>query len=300
MVGYSSELERIKRLLKTHPRGLSTIEISRNLKLNRNTASKYLEILLLTGDIEMKKVCSARIYYLSRNVPIKNMLSLTGDLIVVIDGDMSVKYANRNFLAFEECELSEISGKTLSDLIFHLISQDLLRRIENYSGRDELSEIISVTKGDKELIFSLKAVKTVLQNGTSGVTLIFEDVTENYDCRKRLDRIEELYRAVTEDFDGYIVRYTPEKIITYANNAYCHAFAMKDSEGSVLSPDIPKDYLGKVIGVLSGINPDNPVLTVKNPVRMPSGDQAWHRWTVRGIFDEFNNVAEFQSVGYDV
>lgn len=293
-------MERICHLLKAHPRGLSTIEISRKLRLNRNTASKYLEILLLTGDVEVKRVCSARIYYLSGNVSIKNMLSFTGDLIIVIDGTGNVKYANRNFLEFEGCDADEISGKPFSELLFMLVDEGLLCRIEKYSGSGEYSETISVLKGGEELIFNLKVVKTALQNGSSGIALIFEDITENYNCRKRLKRIEVLYLAVAEDLGGYIVRYTPERIITYANGAYCRAFGLNNCEGTLLSPDIPKDYLRMAIALLSGINYDNPLFRIENPVRMPAGNLAWHRWTVRGIFDEFRDIAEFQSVGFDI
>ena len=300
MVCYSSEMERICHLLKAHPRGLSTIEISRKLRLNRNTASKYLEILLLTGDVEVKRVCSARIYYLSGNVSLKNILSLTGDFIIVIDGAGNVKYANRNFLDFEGYDAEEISEKPFSELLFKLVDEGLFRRIKKYSGSGEYSETVSVLKEGKELIFNSKVVKTALQNGSSGVTLIFEDVTENYNCRKRLKRIEVLYLAVAEDLGGYIVRYTPEKIITYANSAYCRTFGLNNYEGTLMNPDIPKDYLRVVIDLFSGVNYDNPVFRIKNPVRMPAGNLAWHRWTVRGIFDEFRDIAEFQSVGFDI
>ncbi len=41
-------VRKIRTLLKAHPKGLIITEIAQRLKVNRNSAAKYLEILLVT------------------------------------------------------------------------------------------------------------------------------------------------------------------------------------------------------------------------------------------------------------
>jgi predicted transcriptional regulator len=45
-------ITRIKILLQPHPKGLTITEISSRLKMNRNSVAKYLEVLLISGQVE--------------------------------------------------------------------------------------------------------------------------------------------------------------------------------------------------------------------------------------------------------
>jgi len=64
---------------------------SHNLKINRNSVAKYLEILLITGQVEMRMYGNAKVYYLSHRVPISSMLKFANELILVLDSDFKVR-----------------------------------------------------------------------------------------------------------------------------------------------------------------------------------------------------------------
>ncbi|WAC03996.1 MAG: hypothetical protein OS112_05830 [Methanoregula sp.] len=49
------KISRIKTAPKSHKKGMSISEIARQLKMNRNSVAKYLEILLISGQVGATK-----------------------------------------------------------------------------------------------------------------------------------------------------------------------------------------------------------------------------------------------------
>ena len=64
----------IKDLLKENPQGLSITDIVKVVDINRNTAGRYLENLLISGQVEMRRLGMAKIYVLSQRVPLSAVL----------------------------------------------------------------------------------------------------------------------------------------------------------------------------------------------------------------------------------
>jgi predicted transcriptional regulator len=67
----------IKDLLKKNPQGLSITEIVGAVNINRNTAGRYLENLLVSGQVDMRRFGMAKIYMLSQRVPLSAVLSIS-------------------------------------------------------------------------------------------------------------------------------------------------------------------------------------------------------------------------------
>lgn len=302
MQRYSPELDRIKQMLRTNRRGMSITEISRKLQINRNSVAKYLDVLLISGDVEVKKVCTAKLYFLSDRVPLSEMLSLTSDAILVVNASGVIDFANARFLRIEGCLLNEIAGRYLSDVSFRLVDNEMAEIISSSSPGEIFEKEISVETADGAQIFRTKCIGTVLPDGGSATTLIFEDITQRRECQALLRMKEALYRAVVEDQAEFIIRYRPDRTITFVNDAYCRAFGIDQLEviGTVFAPSIPAASQKQVLSQLSALTPESPVVSFENPVIMPDGTEGWHQWINRGIFDESGMLIGFQSVGRDI
>ena len=100
MILDEEKITKIKRLLKTKPKGLTISDISQVLKINRNSVAKYLEILLITGQVEMRAYGNAKVYYLSQRVPFSAMLRFASELILVVDSELKITDINDHFLSF--------------------------------------------------------------------------------------------------------------------------------------------------------------------------------------------------------
>jgi DNA-binding IclR family transcriptional regulator len=94
------EVVRIRDILKNHPKGMTIEEISRLLPLNRTSTAKYLNTLLISGQAEMRTYGRAKVFSLSQRVPLSRLMSLSSDLILILDKDQTVTYINDGFLEF--------------------------------------------------------------------------------------------------------------------------------------------------------------------------------------------------------
>lgn len=188
MESYHQELDQIKKVLRATSKGLTVTEIARHLKVNRNSVAKYLDILLTSGLVEMKAVGSAKIFSLTKRVPISSILSLSSDYIFVFDNDSKVTYVNDNVLHFEKRSADEIIGKTADTATLSFFSiPDIHAKIrEAISGR-EISTEVEISKDGESFSFRAKFVPSLLEDRKKGLLLILEDVSEIKKYQKQLE-----------------------------------------------------------------------------------------------------------------
>lgn len=110
------------------------------------------------------------------------------------------------------------------------------------------------------------------------------------------------YRAIVEDQTELICRFQPNKIIVFVNDAYCKHFGKERAEligGSynILLTDPAEDPMLALQGAFS---PNNPVVTTEARWTAPDGEIYWIQWTIRAIFNDRNEIVEYQGVGLDV
>ena len=73
---------RIREVLEKHPDGLSITDLVESVDINRNTAGRYLENLLLSGQVEMRRFGMAKMYTLAKRLPVSSVLSLSSELVI--------------------------------------------------------------------------------------------------------------------------------------------------------------------------------------------------------------------------
>ncbi len=120
--------------------------------------------------------------------------------------------------------------------------------------------------------------------------------------RSRVRASEARYRAVVQDQSDFIVRWRPEREITWVNDRMCEYLGrsaddlLGHSELLFMTEDEWREYKKD----LSALTPENPTFEHGHEWVRPDGETAWNEWTVRGIFDENGELAEVQSVGRDI
>lgn len=164
-------------ILREHPRGLTIEEISKLLPLNRNATSKYLNRMLISGQVEMKTFGPAKVFFISKRMPISDLLNLSSDFIMVLDDEMFVRYVNDRLL--------EILLVRRSDLVVHHIDQTCFgayispvfrQKISDCENGKEsvLEETIAVNGNIHH--FYVKCVPIVFEEGGRGVSVILSKV----------------------------------------------------------------------------------------------------------------------------
>ncbi len=94
-----SIVDTIKRHLRSHKRGLTISDLSSKIKQNRNLVARYLDMLLISGQVEMQVIGAAKVYFLSHRVPISAMLEFSSDYVIVLDTEQKIIQVNERVLA---------------------------------------------------------------------------------------------------------------------------------------------------------------------------------------------------------
>jgi len=302
MVEDGEFLNRIRGLLKIYPRGLTISEISQRLKFNRNSVAKYLEILQISGTVEMQQMGAAKVYYLSQRIPLSSILGFTKEGIVVISSDGSIIQVNERF-----CRMFDLDASHIMGMSYNILSVEILNafHFDTYLSSDSDTEhtaVVTFSKYDWRRYFKVKYLKTVLDDGRTGLTLIVEDVTLETEMEERLRISEARYRGIVEDQTELICRYTRDGMITFANGAFCRLFQMNLNETlhHSLFDFLWRDAADQVRSDMDACSPFSPAFEYEFEFILPSGRSRWYHWVSRMLTDEDEAIMEYQGVGRDI
>jgi diguanylate cyclase (GGDEF)-like protein/PAS domain S-box-containing protein len=129
-----------------------------------------------------------------------------------------------------------------------------------------------------------------------------EDVTERMLAEQELKIKEARYRAIVEDQTELICRFLPDGRLTFVNEAYCRYFDKKREHllGLSFLPSVFDEDRPLLAGKLADICPADPAVTMEHRIVKEEGVIRWHQWTNRAIYDQSDNLIEFQAVGRDI
>lgn len=302
MVEDGEFLSRIRVLLKIHPRGLTISEISQRLKCNRNSVAKYLEILQISGAVEMQQMGAAKVYYLSQRIPLSNLLGFTKEGILVLSSEGLIIQVNDRF-----CRMFDLDAGSITGMPSDILSDEILNvfHFDTYMYPDSESEhnaVVTFNTYDWRRYFKVKYIKTVFDDGHTGLTAIIEDVTLETEMEERLRINEARYRGIVEDQTELICRYGTDGGITFANGAFCRLFQLNQTEAlhHSLYDFLLQDAAAQLQSGMKICSLLSPVFELEFEFLLPSGRPRWYHWICRMLTDDNGGVIEYQGVGRDI
>lgn len=213
MQDYQHELGQIRDLLKRNPEGMSVTDLSKALGKNKNTVGRYLDILLISGQVDMRTYGMAKVYTLSQRVPLSAMLSYSQELIMVLDADSRIIDINDNFLSLLNLPREQIIGKNLTYI--NPPDVDVHELLETFTAgpAEPDTQLTFNLRGKGESIFRQKAVPTVFEDGRKGLTIILEDITGRITAEHEIRESEERFRMMAENIQDGLMIIENEKAI---------------------------------------------------------------------------------------
>lgn len=261
MQDYQQELGAIRALLKKNPNGMSVTDISKALKKNKNTVGRYLDILLISGQVDMRTYGMAKVYSLSQRVPLSAMLSYSKELIMVLDSESRILDTNTNFLRLLHLSREETLGKNVSFLQSPEV--DVHELLENIApDMDEMENTVTFQiRGRGERIFHEKCIPTVFDDGQRGTTIILEDVTEHILAEREIRKNEERFRMMADNIqDGLMIIENGKTIYVNKRIAEITGYSMQELEAltpmSIIAPEC-QDEVARCTREIEK-NPDKP------------------------------------------
>ena len=198
MDGYRQEMARIERVLQENPKGMTVTDISRKIKINRNSVAKYLDIMRISGRVEMITFGPAKVFFPSRRVPISDMLNYTSDYILVFDSNLKITMANNSFLRFLNMAREEILGHTIDNTISSIFKEhsELLVGIQEALEGKKLTQEIEFQMGKEYYFFIVKIVPTTFEDGRRGGTIVIKNNTSNKIAENALRESEQNFKGL--------------------------------------------------------------------------------------------------------
>jgi PAS domain S-box-containing protein len=295
-------VDTIKRHLRSNRRGMTISDLSSKIKLNRNLMARYLDMLLISGQLEMQTLGTAKVYFLSHRVPISAMMEFSSDYVVVLDTEQRVVQVNEPVLKLLNEKREALVGKKISEINNpFFICLPTPEPVKNGQIADEkISETSSVFNGET-LHFRVKLVPTAFEDGDQGVTFIIEDITAQKTYEETLQMNEARYRGIVEDQTEFITRFRTDGTLIFVNNSYAHYLGEKPFalQGKHHIPGICDEDRVAVSQAVQSLDANRPMVSVECRIADPSGQLRWNIWTIRALFNEGGNLHEFQGVGRD-
>lgn len=113
---------------------------------------------------------------------------------------------------------------------------------------------------------------------------------------------EARYRGIVEDQVDLIVRWRPDGIRTFVNDAVCRLMGQSIEElvgRSIFDGIHPQDQ-AKVRRKIAALTPSKAFAMDEHRILRPDGSAVWMEWIDRGLFDKEGCAIEYQSIGRDI
>jgi PAS domain S-box-containing protein len=289
-------------LLSRYPRGLSIKEISQKLRRHRNSVSRDLQVLLLSGQVLQQAFGITRVYSLAQRTPVSRILHYTSDMVLIVDHSGTMIDANTPFLTFLSCRFDELEGKNINSEEHPLFCAIKTCSAGDFPPGTSLSATYQVSTENRVCHLKIKKINTVFEDGAPGFVFIIEDVTSEIISRDALKRSESNYRAVVETFPGMVIRFLPDGTITFANQAflsYFHSSSGEIRDGTFFSLVNTGD-LEMLRSHLADLSPEYPSASLSLRVIPAGGSPVWTTWTIHAIYEEEHGLIVYQATGRDI
>ena len=258
------KVDRLKQILRWHPRGITISDLAAKMEMNRNLVAKYLDILLISGQVEMQVIGAAKVYFLSRRVPISSMLEFSSDMVIILDSALTIMQVNEPLLVVVKGKKEDFVGRNIREIdhpFLKAIPITVFSR-ETDPAQGQVQQFECTMNGEKDY-YKLKRLQTAFEDGSQGITLIIEDITAQVTYQKRLELNEAKYRGIVEDQTEFITRFLPDGTLVFVNDAYARYLGKEKKEllGGLYIPDIESEDRTTAHQCIQSLDMNNPVQT---------------------------------------
>lgn len=195
MDDYQQEISLIKKVLKENPKGMIVTDIARKIKVNRNSVAKYLDIMRISGHVEMITFGPAKVFFPARRIPILDLLNYTSDYILIYDENFKITMINESLLNFIRQKKGSIIGQSVIETIKEIFKGEgeLMVGIKEALQGGNISIDIDFKGKGGFFYFKIKIMPTTFEDGRNGATIILKNITEKKIAENALSESKEKF-----------------------------------------------------------------------------------------------------------
>ena len=300
---YKDEIARIKELLAEHPQGMSITEIAAEVKVNRNSVAKYMDILQIQGSVDGRKMGTSKVYYLSARMPALAVKKVCTRPLLILDKDSIVTDTNKAFTDilcttsdrvlrqhFDALPIQILEGGTVQQVIKAALrgsSQRVMGKITTANGRAHSATLL------------LEPI--VFESGKPGIALIIDEQASRVSEAETGAAFSDILAMIDDEME-FVVRYSTDGTIRFANETYCKAAgkSKEDLIGRQFKPLVSPEDAERIRAHLGKLTPEYPIGMIEYRAVMANGEVRYQRWKDRALFNDRNELTGYQSCGMDI
>ncbi|HWQ67530.1 MAG TPA: hypothetical protein VN372_11775, partial [Methanospirillum sp.] len=199
-------------LLAESKRTLTITDISKTLGYDRRTVAKILNMLLLSGRVEMRQHGQKKKFYLINTpaplLPLPSLLpSHYTPFIFLFNTNLSVKWANAEGIQIVGIPLTTLVGKRLNALSSPLINNNpILSRVSALQQNETCTFEYSALIGDVPVPYLYTLAHICISEKEQFYSLTGHDMTGIKKIEDQLSKHESQLKIITENMPGAIFR----------------------------------------------------------------------------------------------
>ncbi|MCT7961773.1 PAS domain S-box protein [Laspinema sp. D1] len=268
------------------------------------------EVVCIVRDVTERKRAEAALHESEERY--RSVIAAMAEGVVLQEASGEIRTCNASAERILGLSEEQMTGKTSLDPGWRAIREDGSpfpghqhpAMVTLGSGEPCANVIMGVYKPDGSLTWISINSQPLFHRGEDrprAVVASFSDITDRFEAQQALRHSEARYRAILEDQTELIVRFLPDGMVTFVNEAFCRFFGVTRDEAIAhhYEPAIVAEDRESVARYLNEISPQNPVVTFENRA-IARGELRWTQWVTRGIFDESGRILEYQAVGRDI
>jgi PAS domain S-box-containing protein len=218
---YQKELSQIKTILKNNPKGMTVTDIAHEIKINRNSVAKYLDVLLISGQADMVTFGPAKVFFPSTRIPLSTIMNFTHDYIALLNKELQFVQVNENLLDVLGIQRDDIIGRTIDTFTDHFFQiPEIAQHSHQALNGKEVTVEKQYTDNRHTLTLVIRHIPTTYDDGEPGVTLIIKDITNQRDAETTMRRVIQEWDTTFNAVNDMIFIRDSDYTVIRANQAF--------------------------------------------------------------------------------
>ncbi len=283
------------------PTGMTITEISDALCMHRNSTAKYLDMLVVTGETDRKRMGPAKVYFPARRMPACALSLIAPSTRLCLTARLEVTEATPD--AVNLFHIPEGARFTPSINMPSPLFRDeaFLTKCRDAVAGKPGEYRATITRNRQQTDWEIHLIPIVFASGAPGCAATFADITESITADEQ-DTWKERYTALSEDLTEWIVHISPSMTIDFANTAFCrHAGRTADRiEGIRFLPAFQPDERSHLDSLIATLQPGGSPVTADIRAIRRDGSPGWETWTIRALGENGGRITSYHATGRDI
>lgn len=236
----------------------------------------------------------------------RNLVEISPDGVVLVDPDGKLIFSNQQFAVLLGVEGNHILvGKSVMDFMTPTSRQNVTAAfVEKFAGNNIHRNNYQIQRINGEVIPAEASIRAIRDKDGTAIAYIaiIRDISDREETLQALKNSEARYRAIVEDNPEMIVRFKPNGVMTFVNQAFCSFARLTSAQliGDKLT-NVPSDEFKKIAErQFAYLTPDMAAEINEYCVMTKPADPCWFRWKTQPIRNDEGYFIEYQTVGEDI